>query len=338
MITCVKCQRQNEDHYKFCLGCGSPLTAQAPAPSASAGEETTCPQCASRIAAGQRFCSSCGARAPSDSDAPTTQPEAGGEPSATVVVPDQDPAPAAAPEPVAPAPEPAPEPEPEPAPEPEPEAQAPPVLARLILIKRDGSQGETLDLIEGDNIVGRNTPLQAFSEDEHLSPIHAIFRLQSSDGTRHIEILDQDSLNGVYYRSTGPVELSDGDIARIGQGVFRYEALESLPPSGEPQHGTNPESIWGRLARISGPNNAASNAYLLWKESHSIGREQGDFTFPDDGYVSGTHARIYRHEGKAYLEDLRSSNGTYIRIRGSHTITDGALLLIGKQPYRFQLS
>ena len=37
MITCNRCGKENQDHYKFCLGCGNELTRPAPAPSPSAG-------------------------------------------------------------------------------------------------------------------------------------------------------------------------------------------------------------------------------------------------------------------------------------------------------------
>ena len=37
LITCNRCGKENQDHYKFCLGCGNELTRPAPAPSPSAG-------------------------------------------------------------------------------------------------------------------------------------------------------------------------------------------------------------------------------------------------------------------------------------------------------------
>ena len=32
MITCSRCGKENQDHYKFCLGCGNELPKAAPAP------------------------------------------------------------------------------------------------------------------------------------------------------------------------------------------------------------------------------------------------------------------------------------------------------------------
>ena len=36
MITCNRCGKENQDHYKFCLGCGNELAKAVPAPSANA--------------------------------------------------------------------------------------------------------------------------------------------------------------------------------------------------------------------------------------------------------------------------------------------------------------
>lgn len=355
MSVCAKCHHENPDHYKFCMACGSSTTPVAEAPAAAPAPtavpvESTCPQCASRIAPGQRFCSSCGARA-ADSAAPATEPGPVAKGStdhgtqAAVNQPTAEAAPAATEAPVAPeaAPEEPAAPE-KAAAQAEPVAAAPPavqIVGKLVLIKRDGSQGEVLDLVPGDNVVGRDTPLDTFRTDEHLSPKHAIFRIEATDGAPTAVIEDQRSLNGVYVRTQGPTELVDGDMVRIGQGIFRFERPESFPTDAAlaaTHVGTTPPSAWGRLARISGAEYQSSNAYLLWKPEHTLGRERGDFTFSDDGYVSGLHARIFQEGGRFFIEDLRSSNGTYFRIKGAHTLGDGALLLLGKQPFRLQLS
>ena len=67
-----------------------------------------------------------------------------------------------------------------------------------------------------------------------------------------------------------------------------------------------------------------------------VGRERGDILFPEDGYVSGTHAQITLREGQIFLSDLGSSNGTFARIRGARVIQAGSLLLLGQQLFRVQ--
>ncbi|GAC1393916.1 MAG: hypothetical protein NVSMB47_02050 [Polyangiales bacterium] len=98
MITCAKCGKENQDHYKFCLGCGAelprdtgaskafspktppqgikaaaapppaapnfappPMAAPQPAPVAppvTAG--WSCPTCGQQNPASNKFCASCG--------------------------------------------------------------------------------------------------------------------------------------------------------------------------------------------------------------------------------------------------------------------------------------
>lgn len=381
MITCAKCGRDNEDHYKFCLGCGSSLAAQAPAPKPS--DRVACPQCSAQITAGQRFCATCGCRVPdaaarSQSMAPTeaAQPaeaqapaktqhgaSAAAEPAASVpaAVEPEIPTPV---EPAAATPMPEPEPaqavvatsvvEPTPAASelepaaPEPvapavAAKAPadaPSLGKLVMVNPDGSTGDTHLLVSGDNIVGRSSAAAVFQRDEFLSPEHASFRIEN--GAMHIR--DLDSLNGVYVRIGAATEVFPGDHIRIGHEILRFEApshFKKVVPDNSDKTavaGGTPFDIWGRLGRISAPENDASNAFVLYKEEHLIGRERGDFTFRDDGFVSGLHARIYRIGPQFFIEDLKSSNGTYLRIRGEHTVTHGTLLLMGRQPFRVHIA
>ena len=61
-----------------------------------------------------------------------------------------------------------------------------------------------------------------------------------------------------------------------------------------------------------------------------LGRERGDILFRDDGYVSGRHARLFADSGRYFIEDLKSSNGSFVRIRGERNIQSGTLLLLGE--------
>lgn len=345
MITCSKCGRENEDHYKFCLSCGNPLSAapapqpvaepepapevqaepaveqalaveeSAPAPQEPKAEFVTCPECAARVAIGQRFCMSCGAKVPDNS--------------ATV---------SAAAVPVASEAAPAPEPEPVAAATAEPQA-APQsnteIVGELVMINPDGSEGESVQLHAGPNVIGRSSDAPVLQRDEYLSPEHATVG-KVPDGFR---IDDNNSINGTYYRTSGPVAVAPGDYIRMGQEVFLLQGKNDFPIDQglAPEQGSSAGTIWGRLARVSGPEDVASSAFPLYREEHTIGRERGDFTLPDDGYVSGLHAKIYRENGQIFVEDLNSSNGTFIRIKETHTVPNGTLILMGKQPFRVKL-
>lgn len=65
------------------------------------------------------------------------------------------------------------------------------------------------------------------------------------------------------------------------------------------------------------------------------GRERGDILFSEDGYVSGLHCRIAKGEdGRMYLTDVGSSNGTFVRLRGERDLAPGDVLLMGQQLFR----
>jgi pSer/pThr/pTyr-binding forkhead associated (FHA) protein len=77
-------------------------------------------------------------------------------------------------------------------------------------------------------------------------------------------------------------------------------------------------------------------AWAIDGEGILIGRESGDITFPDDGYVSGRHCRVFGDDNGVYLEDLDSSNGTYIRVRTGQVVPFGTTLLVGQQLFRIE--
>lgn len=362
MITCAKCGRDNEDHYKFCLGCGSSLAAQAPA--AKPSDSVACPQCSAQITAGQRFCATCGCRVPevaassqsmtpseavqpSDNAASSTQhgnaPAANAPANAPAsVAPPVDPLVDAAPAAAAASQEPvavhaaAVDPQAPASPQSTP---APNVVGKLVMVNPDGSTGDVHPLVAGDNIVGRQSDAAVFQRDEFLSPQHANFRVENGE----VLIRDLNSVNGVYVRIAAPTEIFPGDHIRIGQEILRFEALADFQTVVSPNAdrttvaGGQIGDVWGRLARISGPEFEASTAFVLFQNEHVIGRERGDFTFRDDGFVSGTHARVFRADGRYYVEDLKSSNGTYLRVRGEHSVPNGTLLLMGRQPFRVHI-
>lgn len=67
-----------------------------------------------------------------------------------------------------------------------------------------------------------------------------------------------------------------------------------------------------------------------------IGRTEGEILLEDDQYVSPRHARIIPQEGSWVLRDLGSVNRIYLRIRKTHALRDGDLLLLGLEVLQFQ--
>jgi pSer/pThr/pTyr-binding forkhead associated (FHA) protein len=70
--------------------------------------------------------------------------------------------------------------------------------------------------------------------------------------------------------------------------------------------------------------------------STSIGRMDGDITFPDDPYLSPLHAKLSWEEGRLEVRDLGSRNGTWVFLEAPHRLADGDQFLIGSQVIRFR--
>jgi pSer/pThr/pTyr-binding forkhead associated (FHA) protein len=219
---------------------------------------------------------------------------------------------------------------------PQPGISAPVARARLsmTLIRPDGTEGGTHDLRPGENKLGRSFGA-VFENDGYLSPVHA--QLDIRGGTAMIR--DLDSLNGVFVKMTQEEELTNGQIIRIGQELIRFEVIAAPEPTadGTELMGSPNPGYWGKLTVIIG-RDITGAAFPLLGDSCTLGRERGDINFPDDGYVSGLHARVALRDGRVFLADLGSSNGTFIKVNGERPIGHESFVLLGQQLFRLNLA
>ncbi len=342
MITCPKCAKDNQDHYKFCLGCGAELPPD-PAPKPFAPSPPS----------------------------PVAKKEAPSAPAAVQQAPvyqpvQQAPVPRAAVEPAAPAvrqPVAAPPPPagmtacPQcghenasnnlfcgacgfrlnpPASVAQPPSPPPAAVATagvtLTALRADGSEAGSFTLPGGTNVVGRETG-GIFAGDSYLSPRHATFRQTGGKVT----VKDESSLNGVYKKLTRdvPVEVRPNDVFRVGQEIIKYEPLAMAPPSpdGVERLGSPSKGYLGRIALVIG-RDTTGNAFPIPESGIHLGRERGDVLFPEDGYVSGLHCRLSWENDRLTLTDLGSSNGSFIRLREEAEVRSGDVLLMGQQLFR----
>jgi hypothetical protein len=72
----------------------------------------------------------------------------------------------------------------------------------------------------------------------------------------------------------------------------------------------------------------------------SIGRSSdSDIVLKNDDYASGRHARLTRHAGLHYVEDLSSTNGTFVNGRkavGATALKHGDTVRIGSTTFRYE--
>ena len=283
------------------LAQSAPVPSVAP-PGPSSGQlptvSRTCPNCGAEIPGSFQFCGACGARLGAAAPG-AARTGTTGELSARV-------APVAEPKP----------------------------HGRLTLIRPDGTEGGQHELEEGENRIGRQHGA-LFENDGYLSPSHAEVIVNAAGAV----IRDLGSLNGVFCKMAGEEELQSGDVFRIGQELLRYDTISPPQPleDGTEIMGSPNPGYWGRLSVIIGKEIDGS-AFPLFGDAVTIGRERGDVNFPDDGYVSGVHARITQRDGKTFIVDLGSSNGTFVKLRGERVVQDGAFVLFGQQLFRVNMN
>ena len=227
-------------------------------------------------------------------------------------------------------------PMPQPGPAPMSAPVAAPQRARLsmTLIRPDGSEGGTHELRQGENKLGRSFG-PVFENDGYLSPIHAQLDIRGQQAM----VRDLDSLNGVFVKMTGEEELTSGQIIRIGQELLRFELIGAPEPTadGTELMGSPNPGYWGKLTVIIGREITGAAVPLLGEQC-TLGRERGEINFPDDGYVSGLHARVSLRDGHVFLTDLGSSNGTFVKVNGERAVGHESFVLLGQQLFRLNFS
>jgi len=111
------------------------------------------------------------------------------------------------------------------------------------------------------------------------------------------------------------------------------QAREPKPPKAPkpPKPGRTGRSNPSTLVVVEG--NLTGTKLPLSGAPISAGRNADNSLVLDDDYVSGRHARFFAEDGRWYVEDLGSTNGTHVganRITSPTPLTVGASVRLGK--------
>lgn len=212
-------------------------------------------------------------------------------------------------------------------------------VAQLAVIGHDGSTGDVYQLKKDVVDIGRQEGVIRLPEDRFIAPRHARITRRGSE----FLVRDLGSLNGVYVRLRQARPLQDGDVLLLGSEALVFRRLKDA----ERGHGPATDDgtlVYGspirpRYARLTQrtAEGVSRNVFYIFSNDTVIGRESGDVVFTADSFMSRRHACIKRDPatGEFTLEDLGSSNGTYLALRGEVALASGDFLRVGQHLFRF---
>jgi pSer/pThr/pTyr-binding forkhead associated (FHA) protein len=214
-----------------------------------------------------------------------------------------------------------------------------PGKARLILIRGDaGSDGLSYLLQGTEHVAGRRDGQIVFPEDAWLSPRHANFVYRGDK----LVVRDEGSKNGVYMRLRGQAVIEPGDSFLAGEQVFRLDRTPGDSAGPDPDmtyfYSSPRRPSPFRISQLL--RGGGEGVVMCARENQAtVGREDCDLNFPEDVFMSASHARIaVSPDGSFALIDNNSKNGTYLRIRGERELSHGDYVFLGKQLLRVEIT
>ncbi|MBX3190586.1 MAG: FHA domain-containing protein [Labilithrix sp.] len=211
-----------------------------------------------------------------------------------------------------------------------------PGKAKLILIRGEGVEGLSYQLNAEQHLVGRSGQL-VFPDDPFVSPKHANFFYRNGK----LVVRDEGSINGVYLRVKGTLDVSAEDYFLAGEQVFRIDATPKASdqpgPDGTYFYSSPKHQSPFRITQIL-QGGAPGMTVCARGSTLQIGREGGDLNFPSDLYMSAAHCKLEDAGGKLMLTDLNSRNGTYIRLKAERELAHGDYVFIGRKLLRVEIT
>jgi DNA-binding NtrC family response regulator len=179
--------------------------------------------------------------------------------------------------------------------------------------------------------IGQNPECDLCIPQEELAMVHCV--LQWSGEV--LSVKPQASgmiLNGETIEES--TRLAVGDRLGLGSltAVVRFEAQPELEAGGQTRT-LVPESFRRRsdlMVRL--PEAFPGKSWALDEGGLTLGANESNDIILEDPYVSGFHARVYLHDGRAMIEDVGSRNGIFVGTQKvqSAEATPGAQIRVGQ--------
>jgi class 3 adenylate cyclase len=191
---------------------------------------------------------------------------------------------------------------------------------RLTQVRTDGKPCREFELRSNCATIGRFQGEFTFPHDASMQSPHA--RVSVEGGQMFLEpIGDAPS----FFSLIGPFRLQSGEIVKIGSQYLEFRVDTALM-----EMAANSGKNVGELSKLfaepiaefvsTGPER---RRYPLLDQQLTFGRTKGSLTFPNDFAMSRSHAKVYQRGEDFFLEDIGSTNGTYVMAREKTAIPTG---------------
>lgn len=198
--------------------------------------------------------------------------------------------------------------------------------AELVILRGQSEQGRILRIPPEGATIGRTEGDVRLLGDETLAPLAARFAYQGG----RLFVRDEAGGTGVFVSIGEQVVLEPGHSFALGDHLLRHGGLLLRRPGADIQGAPFPGK--GPLLRLETLllGGGVGRVHLL-PFPIRIGRRQGEVLLRDR-FVSGRHCALYWDGERVVLEDLGSTNGTFLRLppRQWHPLRRGDTLRLGR--------
>lgn len=173
--------------------------------------------------------------------------------------------------------------------------------------------------LNGITTIGRKFCDIVFPDDANLSERHASI----SHGVEGFTLRDDGSQNGVFLRLTEakPRQVMNGDLLRVGRQFLLVRT----------ENGETSLLHYDRTGKLM------ARYSLTPEKTVVLGREAPDITLDgSDMTLSRRHLSVSVKQGTVLVKDLKSVNGTYLRVRNAITMEPGEVFRVGSQAFKLQ--
>jgi len=202
-----------------------------------------------------------------------------------------------------------------------PAKQAEEPRAYLVKVIAGGVEEDECALnINGVTTIGRKFCDIVFPDDANLSERHA----SVSHGPDGYFLRDDGSQTGVFLRATEgkSTEVTSGDLLRLGRQFLMFRG----------------EKGNYAFAQYDQTGKQVGNFKLQPEKTIVLGREAPDITLDArDMTLSRRHLSLAMKDGKVFIKDLKSVNGTYLKVRNAMKIEPGDLFRVGSQAFKLSV-